>query len=74
MGQQRNQRWNLKTPRDKWTWKHNLPKSMRHNKSSFKREVYSDTGLPQETRKISDKQCNYTPNGTRKRKRNRAQS
>ena len=26
-----------------------------------KREIYSDSGLPQETRKISNKQCNFTP-------------
>ena len=30
-------------------------KSMGHSKSSSKREVYSDTGLSQETRKISNK-------------------
>ena len=28
------------------------------SKSSSKREVYSNTSLPQETRKISNKQCN----------------
>ena len=31
------------------------------NKSSSKREVYSNTILPQETRKISNKQSNITP-------------
>ena len=38
------------------------------SKSSSKREVYSYTSLPQETRKISNKQSNLTPKGTRERK------
>ena len=37
------------------------------SKSSSKREVYSYTSLPQETRKISSKQSNLTPKGTRKK-------
>ena len=37
------------------------------SKSSSKREVYSYTSLPQETRKISNKQSNLTPKGTRER-------
>ena len=49
-------------------WKHNDPKSMGNRKSSFKREVYSDTSLPQEIRKILNKQSNLTPEGTRKEK------
>ena len=36
------------------------------NKSSSKREVYSNTVLPQETRKISNKQPNFTPKTTGK--------
>jgi len=32
----------------------------------FLKEVPSNTGLPQETRKISNKQFNITPQGTRK--------
>ena len=39
-----------------------------------KREVYSYTSLPQETRKISNKQCNLTPKGTRERRTNKTQS
>ena len=31
---------------------------MRLNKSNSKREIYSDTGLPQKKRKISNKQSN----------------
>ena len=46
---------------------------MGHSKSSSKREVYSDTVLPQETRKISNKQPNLTPTGTRKRRTNKTQ-
>ena len=33
MGQQWNQRRNLKIPWDKWQWKHNYTKSMGCNKS-----------------------------------------
>ena len=42
---------------------------MGYNKSSPKREVYSNTILPQETRKITNKQPNLTPKATRARKR-----
>ena len=57
-----------KIPADKWKWKHDDPrKSMRCSKSSSKREVYSDANLPQETRKISNKQPNLTPKATRER-------
>ena len=38
------------------------------NKSSSKREFNSNTSLSQETRKISNKQPNLTPKGTRKRR------
>ena len=31
------------------------------SKSSSKREVYSNTILPEETRKTSNRQCNFTP-------------
>ena len=37
------------------------------SKRSSKREVYSYTSLPQETRKISNKQSNVTPEGTREK-------
>ena len=50
-----NQIGNKKIPGDKWKWKCNDPKSMGCSKSSSKGEVYSDTSLPKETRKISDK-------------------
>ena len=70
----RNQRGNQKTPRDRWKQKHDNPKPMGHGKSSSKREVYSDTGLPQETRKISNKQPNPTPRGTREKRTNKTQN
>ena len=38
------------------------------SKSSSKREVYSNTILPQETRKISNKQPNLTPKAIRERR------
>ena len=41
---------------------------MGNSKFSSKREVYSDTGLPQETRNISNKQSDLTPKGNRKRR------
>ena len=45
-----------------------VQKSMRCSKSSSKRETHSDIGLPQETRKISNKQPNIPPKRIRKRK------
>ena len=41
---------------------------MGRSKSSSKREVYSNTILPQETRKISNKQPNLTPKAIRERR------
>ena len=45
---------------------------MRCSKSSFKREVYSNTILPQETRKTPNRQPNFTPEaiGKIRRKKN----
>ena len=42
---------------------------MRFSKSSSKREVYSNTILPQETRNISNKQPILTPKVIRERKK-----
>ena len=42
-------------------------KTFRCSKNSFKRDVYSNTGWPQEIRKISNKQYNLTAEGSRKR-------
>ena len=70
----RNQTGNKKIPRDKWQWKHDDPKPMGCSKSGSKREVYSYTSLPKETRKISSKQSNFTPKETRERRTNKTQS
>ena len=43
-------KWNEESSRKKWQWKHNS-KPMGCSKSSSKREVYSNTILPQEARK-----------------------
>ena len=40
---------------------------MRCNENSSKREVYNNTTLPQETRKASNRQSNFTPETTGKR-------
>ena len=47
-------RGNLKIPREKWKQKYNDLKPMGQEKCSSKREIYSDTRLPQKTRKISN--------------------
>ena len=44
------------------------------SKSSFKREVYSNTTLAQETRNISSKQPNVTPKAIRERRTQKPQS
>ena len=41
------------------------------NKSRLKREVYSNTILPQETRKTFNRQPNFIPKTTGKRRRRR---
>ena len=43
-----------------------MQKSMRCSKNCSKREVYSNTSLPWETKKISNERPNITPKGTRK--------
>ena len=63
-----------KIPGNKWKWKHDGPKPMGCMKSSFKREVYSNTNLPQDTRKISNKQSNHTRKAIRERRTNKTQS
>ena len=44
--------------RKEWKWKHNNSKPIGCSKSTSKREVYSNTILPQETRKILNRQPN----------------
>ena len=47
---------------------------MGHGKGSSKREVDSNTSLPQETRKILYKEANLTPKATKERRMNKTQS
>ena len=63
----RNQRRNQEIPGDKWK-QDNGPKSLGCSKSRSKRKIYRDTSLPHETRKILNKQQNFTPKATRERK------
>ena len=51
------------------TRKHDNSKPMGCSKSSSKKEVYSNTILPQEIRKTSNRQPNFTPKATGKRRR-----
>ena len=55
---------------EKQRWTNNL-QSVGHSKSNPKS---SNTGRPQETRKILNKQSSLTPKGTRKRVTHKAQS
>ena len=55
----RNPRGNKKIPRDKLQQKHNYPKPVGCSKSSSKREVYSDKGIPQETKKTQINNLTY---------------
>ena len=45
-----------KIPRKKWQWKQDKSKFIGCSKNSSKREVYTSTILPQETRKASYRQ------------------
>ena len=51
IGYCRNKKRNQNISRTKWQWKHDNSKPMGYSKSSSKREVYSNTILPQETEK-----------------------
>ena len=57
-----------KISRRKWQWKHDISKSMGYSKSSSKREVYSNTILPQQTRKTLNRQPNFIPKTSGKRR------
>ena len=63
-----------KIPRNKWQWKYNNSNPMGCRKSSFKREVNSNTVIPQETRKTSNRQPDFTPKTTGKRRTEKPQS
>ena len=68
-GYWRNQKGNKKISRNKWQWKYNKSKPMGCSKSSSKRNVYSNTILPQEIRTTSNRQPNFTPKTTGGKKR-----
>ena len=55
--------------RKEWKLKHNNPKPVGHCKSSAKGKVHSNTGIPEETRKKSNKWPNSTPKATKKKKK-----
>ena len=59
---------------NKWKWKHNNLKSMGSSKNSSKREAHSNTSIPQDTRQTSNKQHNFAPRATIKRKKEEPQS
>ena len=65
---------NQKIPTDKSKRMHDNPKPMGCSKSSSKKDVYSNTTLPQETRNISNKQPNLTPKTIRERRTKKPQS
>ena len=54
--------------------KHDDPKPIGCSKSSSKRELYSNTILPQETSKISHKQPKLIPKAIRERRTKKPQS
>ena len=60
---------NQKISRNNWQWKHDNSKLMGGSKSRSMREVYSNTILPQETRKTLNRQPKFTPKRTGRRRR-----
>ena len=56
------------------TMKRRRPKTYGMQQNSSKREVYSNTILPQETRNISNEQPNLTPKAIRERRTKKPQS
>ena len=59
---------NKKISRNKWQWKHDNSKPIGCSESSSKRDVYSNTILPQETRKTSHIKPNFSSKTTGKRR------
>ena len=58
----------IKVSKNKWQWKHSNFKAMGCSKITSKREVYSNTILPQETRKTLNRPPNFTPKTTGQRR------
>ena len=73
MAQPRNQRKNKKVHGDEWKLKCNGPKSLECSKNSFRGEVYSKYSPTLKARKISNRHCNLTLKGNRKRTTNKTQ-
>ena len=63
-----------KIPRDKWQWKHDDTKPMGWSKSSSKGKFIAIQAYFKKQEKISNKQSNLTPKGTRERRTNKTQS
>ena len=57
-----------KISRNKWQWKHDNSKPIWYSKGSAKRKVYSHTILPQKNKKNINRQPNFTPKTTEKRR------
>ena len=58
---------NKNVSRDKWKWEPINPIFKQHSESSSRTESRNIIVLNHKTRKISNKQSNLTPKGTRKR-------
>ena len=71
-GYWRSQKGNQKIFRNKWQWKHDNSKPMGCSRGGSKRDVYSNTILPQETRKTLNRQPNFAPKTTGKRETKKA--
>ena len=51
-----------------------MPKSVKYSKSSSKKEVYSNSGLPQQRRKLPNRQSKRTYKATAESTTNKAQN
>ena len=71
LGQPKNKKRNKKVHGSTWKWKHNKAKPLGCSKSGSKKEVYSNTALPQEARELSNTQPNLAHKGARKRTTNK---
>ena len=57
---------------NKWKWKHNGPKPSGGSKICPQREVCSNTGLPEEAKKLKKTPTfNLTPKGAKKKNNNK---
>ena len=71
-GSTRKLKKNLKIHGNKWKRKHNCSEPLGCNKGGPKREVYNNTDLSQEARKVLNIQPNLTPKGAGERTANKA--